>query len=86
MIKVLTYLNDLISQPESSVLGRESVRVNVINEDVGEAVLGVRLVAEGQSQPLLRARALKQDILDAWKREKMEDWKTSYKMTAFGTD
>ena len=59
------YLNDLISQSESSVGGGDAFGMDVIDEDVCEGVLDrVLLVAERQSQPLVRRVAMKKNLLE----------------------
>ena len=47
-----TNLDNLISQPQPPVGGGEAIGVNVVYEDVCEAVLRVRLVTQREAEPL----------------------------------
>ena len=65
-----TNLDNLISQPEPPVGGGEAIGVNVVDEDVGEAVLRVRLVTQREAESLPGTIAAQNHLLQRQQRRK----------------
>ncbi len=69
-VKKKSHLYDLVSQSEPSVACCQAVWMNVVDEDVGEPVLGVGLVAQGEAEALVGGLATQDDFLRSGRRSK----------------